>query len=123
MVGPWVGGLGEQTVEEDWRPAKAGCMSTMVRLSSASAIDLIELISIREEADSLQLHLRQFTPKLELVRSQEMALDALEDKYARFVAPDAGIEALTYRQPEAEYLYVDVTLKGGMVVTAQLKRR
>jgi hypothetical protein len=121
MVGRWTGTLGEQTVEEDWSSPKAGSMATMVRLSSANGIDTIELIVIREADDTLVLHLRQFSPSLELRLAQDMPLATLEGQSVSFLAePGAVIKAVGYRQEAADQLMVDVTIVDGTVVTAEL---
>ncbi len=122
MVGRWTGSLGEQTVEEAWSSPKAGTMATMVRLSSASGIDMIELIVIREANDTLVLHLRQFSPALQLRLAQDMPLATLEGQSVSFLAePGAAIKALGYRREAADRLMVDVTIVEGTVLTAELR--
>ena len=120
MVGSWVGSLGPQTVEEAWTPARSGTMATMSRLSSEGGVDIIELIVIREQDDTLMLHLRQFSPALELRLSQDMQLNALSPQSASFAAAeDAAIKQLAYSR-EGDRLQVDVTIIDDTVFTAEL---
>ena len=124
MVGSWRGSLGPQTVEEAWSEPNGGTMSTMIRLTSATDTLMVELIVIREEGDSLVLHLRQFTPALEQVLAQDMPLGALTGGSVSFAAPgEAGIRMLTYRHISGTRMEVDVTTADGTVVTAALERR
>ncbi len=123
MVGSWTGSLGPQTVEESWSKPRGGTMSTMIRLTSDDATIMIELISIREEGESLVLHLRQFSPALEERLSQDMPLEVLSEDSVRFKAQEgAAIPALTYRRTGPEGMEVDVTIADGNVVTATLIR-
>ena len=122
MVGPWQGGLGTQTVAEDWSIPLGGCMSTMVRLCSAQTVDMIELIAIREVDNSLLLHLRQFTPELTIVRDQNMPLAWITGDGVKFDAPGEGIEGLAYHKQDNGGMRVEVTVAGGAVLAASLQR-
>lgn len=123
MVGGWRGVLGEQTVEEAWSQPSGGTMSTMIRLNNPDSTYMVELIVIREVDGSLILHLRQFSPALELRLAQDMPLADLQADSVRFEAqPDAGIKALAYRNTGPNTMEVDVTVSDDMVVTAQLTR-
>lgn len=124
MVGSWTGKLGDQTVQEAWSTPSGGTMSTMIRLTDANTTVMIELISIREVDGSLILHLRQFSPALELRLAQDMPLEKLTENSVRFTAPDgSGIAALTYRLMSAQSMEVDVTLADGTVLTAAVHRQ
>ena len=89
MVGSWSGSLGPQTVEEAWSTPRGGTMSTMIRLTSETSTNMVELIVIREENDSLILHLRQFSPALELRLAQDMPLKELSARPSRSQVPRA----------------------------------
>lgn len=123
MSGGWCGALGPQTVEERWSEPKGGTMSTMVRLTTETETIMIELISIREADDSLVLHLRQFSPALEPVLTQDMPLASIGPGNATFDGPaGGGIQGLAYRSMDASNMEVDVTLADGTVLTAGLTR-
>ena len=123
MCGAWTGELGPQRVEECWSEPKGGTMSTMIRLTTDTDTVMIELISIRETDDSLVLHLRQFSPALEPLLSQDMPLVSIAAGSAAFDGPEGGqIQKLGYRSIDASTLEVDVTIMDGTVLTAALKR-
>ena len=123
MSGGWGGALGPQQVEERWSEPKGGTMSTMVRLTTETETIMIELISIREVDDSLLLHLRQFSPALEPVLTQDMPLASIGADHATFDGPaGGGIQGLAYRSMDASSMEVDVTLADGTVLTAGLTR-
>ena len=132
MVGSWEGTFGgTQTVEETWAPAMHGSMATMIKLSNADGIQMIELIVIREDNDTLMLHLRQFSPALELRLAQEFKLDKLDGQSVSFVPAepsnpseppikDVVIQKLTYTQAKAGHLQVDVMIDNDTIFTAFL---
>lgn len=99
-------------------------MSTMVRLLSGDSTIMVELIVIREHDDTLTLHLRQFTPDLQLVTSQDMPLLALSDSHVVFTG-NAGdnIPQLAYHAESPTSMNVHVTTTDGSVVVATLNRR
>lgn len=127
MVGSWNGALGPQTVEETWSSPRAGSMDAMIRLSTRQGVQMIELIVIREVEladgeDSLVLHLRQFSPTLELRTSQDMSLQAIAVQSVSFVAEDsAAIHQLTYTLVAKDHLAVDVSFANGEAFTAHLQ--
>ena len=122
MVGPWRGALGSQTVAESWSEPFAGSMSTMVRLSSESSIDMIELIEIREINQKLSLHLRQFTSGLEAHYSGDFELAVCDHQGVRFESPGNRIESLSYLKADGGGMRVEVGIVGGVVVGADLNR-
>ena len=123
MVGSWSGSLGPQTVEEAWSTPRGGTMSTMIRLTSETSTYMVELIVIREENDSLILHLRQFSPALELRLAQDMPLKELSAQTVTFAGPEgAAIKYLAYRNLGSERMEVDVTTADDTVLTAGLTR-
>ena len=146
MCGPWRGELGPQRVQEHWSDPESGTMSTMVRLLSGDTTDMIELICITEQENTLVLHLRQFSPELALRTSQTMRLAEIGDQTVAFVCdhpdeprePDAlaSIPRLEYRAihsesdqknaPETMEVHVSVANPAApdqpIVVTAQLHR-
>lgn len=123
MVGSWSGSLGPLVVEEAWSAPRGGTMSTMIRLTSETSTNMVELAVIREENDSLILHLRQFSPALELRLAQDMPLEELSAQTVTFAGPEgAAIKYLGYRNLGAGRMEVDVTMADDTVVTASLTR-
>ncbi len=123
MSGGWAGDLGPQHVEESWSQPSSGTMATMVRLMTDTQTLMIELIVIREEAQSLVLHLRQFSPALEERLTQDMPITDLAPDHVSFRASaDSHITQLTYRRTDDQTMEVDVTTGDGTVLTAALRR-
>lgn len=126
MVGGWGGSLGPQTVEESWSEPHMGSMETMIRLSNPEGVQMLELIVIREVTDeegnpSLMLHLRQFSPALELRTDQDMRLDHIAEHEVSFVAVGEPIvPKLAYELLGPGHLQVHVTIVTGDVVSAEL---
>jgi hypothetical protein len=127
MVGNWKGSLGAQTVEETWSPPEMASMDTMIRLSSPEGVQMIELIVIREVLvsegkNTLILHLRQFSPTLELRASQDMQLQDISTQSVSFVSDESsGIKKLVYTRIAQDHLKVEVTVVTGDVFTANLR--
>jgi len=107
-------------------------MSTMVRLLVGETTQMIELISIREQEASLILHLRQFTPDLQLVTTQDMTLAERTDQQVAFICPPENsapsIPRLEYRSISKDAMEVLVSIanpqapQSPMVVVATLNR-
>ena len=127
MTGSWKGALGPQTVEETWSSPEAGSMDAMIRLSTPQGVQMIELIVIREVQvadgrDNLVLHLRQFSPALELRNRQDMQRQAITARSVSFVTDgSAGIQQLSYTLVAQDHLRVEVSFANGDVVTAHLQ--
>ena len=94
----------------------------MVRLSSENSLDMIELIEIRDEAQKLTLHLRQFRPTLELYYSGDFEVETCDDTGVRSVSPGNRIESLSYLRIDGEGMRVEVGVQGVGVVAAELTR-
>ena len=127
MAGSWKGSLGEQTVEETWSPPEMSSMDTMIRLSSPEGVQMIELIVIREVRvfegeNTLVLHLRQFSPALELRASQDMQLQDISTQSVSFVSDESsGIKKLVYTRIAQDHLKVEVTVVTGDVFSVNLR--
>ncbi|MEM1232120.1 MAG: DUF6265 family protein [Pseudomonadota bacterium] len=129
LTGEWVGGLGEQHVEEVWSAPRHGCIENKVRLSDPDTVALIELMMVRESVDeqgaaSLTLRLRQFDGELNQVTDQLMVLDELTDTRAAFKASGEGkLLTLSYTQTAPGEMDIDVGVAPGVVVTAKVSQR
>lgn len=123
MVGPWTGDLGPQTVEEEWSAPFHGSMETMIRLTTDEGVQMLELAVIREVEGSLVLHLRQFSPELELRTDQNMRLEEIGEGFVTFIADEgASIPRLAYKLTAPGQMRVEVTIITGDVVAAELHR-
>ena len=102
-------------------------MDTMIRLSSAEGVQMIELIVIREVPvfdgeNTLALHLRQFSPALELRASQDMLLQDISTQSVSFVSDEgSGIKQLAYTRIAQDHLKVEVTAVTGDVLSVNLR--
>ena len=88
---------------------------------------MIELIVIREVRvsegnNTLALHLRQFSPALELRASQDMELQDISTQSVSFVADGkSGIKQLSYTRIAQDQLKVEVTVVTGDVFSVNLR--
>ena len=127
MAGSWKGSLDEQTVEETWSPPEMGSMDTMIRLSSPEGVQMIELIVIREVRvsegnNTLALHLRQFSPALELRARQDMELQDISPQSVSFFADaNSDIKQLSYTRITQDQLRVELTFVTGDVFSVNLR--
>ncbi len=123
LVGGWQGKLGDSTVTEHWNPPANGSMDTAIRVSGPDGVQMLEFAVIREDGDSLIVHLRQFTPVLEMVTNLDMKLNEISAEAVSFAAEASeGVSGLAYTLTGPESMQVDVAFATGDVVTAQLNR-
>lgn len=128
IAGEWVGALGPQRVEEFWSEPRLGCIENKVRLSDPDAVALIELMMVREaQTDdgepTLTLCLRQFDRDLTPLREQLMVLAALGENSVRFEDTAGGhIKSLGYRECAPGVMQIEVDLRAGPVVVAEVAR-
>lgn len=122
MTGPWRGSVGDRTVEENWRRPAADTLTTMALLTDANGVDMVELIVIRAHDDTLTLHLRQFSPTLELRTEQNMQLLDLADDAVTFGLEGAQITQLKYSLVAPDRMNVELTFTGGGQITAEFNR-
>jgi hypothetical protein len=122
MAGPWRGSVGDRTVEENWRRPTADTLATMALLTDAGGVNMVELIVIRAHDGTLTLHLRQFSPALELRLEQNMPLAELGDRSVTFTADGAPIRQLGYRLVADDLMNVELTFADGTRITAEFTR-
>ena len=124
LSGEWRGDIGPISVEENFSTPTAGSIEARVKLMEAGAASTIELIRFAECADGgLMVHVRQFSPALELRVSEDLKLVSSETGLAIFEDMTAqSICRLTYTLVADDVLTVQVTFPGEQSVTAELKR-
>jgi hypothetical protein len=128
MVGSWTGSLGPQTVEETWSSPRAGNMNAGIRLSTPEGVQMMEFIVLREVQvangkPSLMLHLRQFSPELDLRNSQDFQMQSIAAQSVTFAtAEPTAVKRLTYTGVSQDQLQIEVTIATGEVFTAHLQR-
>ena len=62
MTGRYMGDTGNGTLEENWAEPVGGSIASLVRSTADGATNMIELIVVEEEGDSLTLRLKQWDP-------------------------------------------------------------
>ena len=125
LAGSWQGSLGPLNVEEVWMPPLAGSVQMMIRLTTPEGVEMSEILAIRETdtGSGFVLHLRQYSPELELRNGQDLVLDEIGEKTVSFVAGgDSHITNLSYELMAEDQLRVIVTNSGGEPMTADLQR-
>lgn len=123
LDGAWGGGVGEAYLEENWSPPRAGMMQARVRMSSAGRVQMIEMITIREEGEDLMLYIQQFgtdlTPRFDPL---PMRATLIENNHVSFTATQAGgLKTVTYRR-DGDDFNITVELSEGTNFIADLKR-
>ena len=95
----WMPGTyANDTLEENWATPKGGSMASLVRgYDSAGVTNMIELIVVEEEGDSLILRLKQWNPGME-PRADFQVMDLIEigDRKVVFKNRGEGIPQLGY---------------------------
>ena len=115
MTGTWSSAM----LEENWAIPKNGSMVARVRgFSPDGTTNMIELISIEEENDSLVLRLKQWNPGMEprYEGFQVMKLVESKDRMIRFENTgegETGLAKLSYSRPADDKFVISVETAGG----------
>jgi hypothetical protein len=115
--------MGEGILEETWGRPKAGTLTAMVRMTSTQGTEMLELIAINEEEDSLILRMQQFGADMQprLPQAQALKLTAISDKSATFEAhTPGGLQKLVYTREAEGRFSVAVTLTEGTQFKADM---
>lgn len=125
LTGSWAGPLGPRVLEEHWAPAIGNAVTALVRFSENDALETLELVSITETSDSLELRIQQWDPAMvPRAPAQTMTLAELGPDYVRFDAATAGgIKVLGYRRTADDQLAIQVTLAEGNELSILLEAR
>ena len=65
MKGRWAGPYGPGTLEETWNDPRGDTMVAVVRMTAPDGTNMVELVIINEEDNTLVLRLQQFSPTYE----------------------------------------------------------
>ena len=92
LEGKWTGKLGNTAflAEQEWWPAKAGVMMGMFRLTDGEKLLVLELFTLRETAEGLELRLRHFDGALTPMEKEDalvLRLISLTENEALFENP------------------------------------
>ena len=118
MTGTWSGGMGQGgSLEENWAVPKNGSMAALVRgFSPDGTTNMIELISIEEENDTLMLRLKQWNPGMtpRAEGFQVMKLVESKDRMVRFEnIGEGGLATLGYSRPADDKFVISIELPNG----------
>ncbi len=125
MTGTWKGAMGQGgSLEESWAVPTNGSMAALVRgFSPDGTTNMIELISIEEEDDSLVLRLKQWNPGMEprYEGFQVMKLIESGDRMVRFEnTGNGGLAKLGYSRPADDKFVISIELPGGQELDINL---
>jgi hypothetical protein len=115
MAGHYAGNTGNGTLEENWTEPEGGSMAALVRSTGDGATNMIELIVIEEEGDSLTLRLKQWDPGMEPRAEgfQVMELMEIGDKKVVFKnSGSGGLQQLAYSLAGDEFTISVQTAQG-----------
>ena len=124
MTGTWKGALGPGTLEETWATPDGGVMAALVRGTSNGKNNMVELIVIEEENDSLVLRLQQWNPGFDprTEGPQSFALKESTDRKVVFEATSEGsLKTLGYSRPADDEFVISITTAGGQSFDIPLK--
>lgn len=119
MTGSW-DGTGETVLEENWGLPRAGTIVSLVRQTGPNGTGMVEIVSIEEANDTLELYLQQwnipFDPRSP--NAQKMTLREMGDRSVTFDAvTEGGLKTLKYirlmndgSDPADDEFHVDVIL-------------
>jgi len=119
LAGQWGGSVGGDTAEEHWSHPTAGNIMGMFRwISAEGEIDMLEMLSITEEADGIYLRLVHYDKQLAAWEDEPITLKmrSLEGRLVRFDPVNEGdLESITYDRRQADRLdiVVDFTEESG----------
>ena len=124
MAGTWSGAMGPGALEENWAAPKNGSMAALVRgFSPDGTTNMIELISIEEEGDSLVLRLKQWNPGMEPRAEgfQVMKLVESKDRMVKFEnTGEGGLAKLGYNRPADDKFVISIETPTGQAFDIEL---
>ena len=94
MTGHYTGDTGSGSLEENWAEAEGGSIASLVRSTSGGATNMIELIVIEEEGDSLTLRLKQWNPGMEPRAEGFQVMELMEVGDTKVVFKNTGEDGL-----------------------------
>lgn len=93
LEGRWRGNWGPRVVEQDWLAPKAGTMQGTFRVVENEKILVIEMFTLVQKPDGIDMYFRHFTPELvpwEKADATVLRLSSLDGKRADFENPVNG---------------------------------
>lgn len=93
LAGRWVGKWGPRTAEQVWTSPEAGLMLCAFRVFEDHHTLLVELFTLEQKEDGLELHFRHFTPDLvpwETSAAADLMLHSYDSKRWTFLNSGKG---------------------------------
>ncbi len=118
IAGPWVGTMGDRTVEQHWMQPLGTSMIAMYRNVQGAEPKLYELLAIEQDGDGLVLRIKHFAPGAGLVGRQEKGdsidhrLVKVEGQTAVFEGIGANPNRVTFTRKSADALDIIVERVG-----------
>ena len=115
MTGHYKGNTGNGSLEENWAKPEGGSIASLVRSTAGGQTNMIELIVIEEEGDSLTLRLKQWDPGMapRAEGFQVMELIEIGDKKVVFKGTsDIGLQQLGYSLNGKQFTIAIKTAQG-----------
>jgi len=127
MTGSWAGPAGpDRTLEENWITPSGGSIGALVRITTADATPMVELIVIEELLGTLVLHIQQWDPRFtpRPAGAQSLTLAELGERRVRFQGEgDGNIRSLAYSSSDPSSFTIELEMADGQTVTLPLKAR
>ena len=125
MTGTWTGVLGPNTLEENWIAPSNGSIAAMVRMTSANGVGMWEVITVEEEANSLVMHVEQwskgFAPRTPV---QTLELAEIAGQRVKFAAVTEGsVKSLQYSRSADGTFTIDIVNAAGNASKLDLKAK
>ena len=94
MTGHYKGNMGSGALEENWAEPQGGSIASLVRSTGGGATNMIELIVIEEDGDSLSLRLKQWNPGMEPRADGFQVMELIEIGDKKVVFKNVGQEGM-----------------------------
>ena len=119
MTGHYKGAFGTGTLQENWSNPAGGSIAGLIRIMEGDATNVIELIVVEEEGDSLTLRLKQWQAGMKPLADGFVVMELAEVGDRKVVFRNAGdgeIERLGYSLDGDQFTISLRTVQGELVV-------
>lgn len=125
LTGTWRGPIGKRMLEEQWTTPSGGSVAALIRFNGDKGLAILELVSITDHAEGLELRIAQWSPTMEPLAAgpQLMRQSASGERTVTFSATaEGGLRTLKYTSPDANTLIVSVEQTEGNQFDIRLQR-
>ena len=124
MTGSWEGPTGTHTLEENWTRADNGAIVGVMRFLADGRMQVVELILIEEEDDTLMLRGNQWFPgyKPKLEQLDVMKLTSMGNQTVTFEEHGfSRMKKLTYSRPAPDLFKIEIVVPGRDLIVMELR--